>query len=190
MDWDTDSRRFSGGVFGDGQRGQGQTARPIHGDAEPFDPTPWLKYPATILWGANHFAARLPVGTWLVWLKKPPERYGTFLSDAELAWFSGGAGVYAKYLQWEGCCRPKWEDDAGFFHPSQKPVALMRWCIQRYPSRDLAVLDPYMGCGTTLIAARDEGRSVVGIEIEERYCEIAAERLSQEVLALEVRDGA
>jgi predicted RNA methylase len=68
-------------------------------------------------------------------------------------------------------------------HPSPKPYQAMRWLVSRLPGE--SVLDPFMGSGTTLRAAKDLGRRCVGVEIEERYCEIAAKRLSQGVLALD-----
>ena len=66
-------------------------------------------------------------------------------------------------------------------HATQKPVALMKWCIEKYPDAQ-TILDPFMGSGTTLVAARDLGRKCIGIELEERYCEIAAKRLAQGLL--------
>jgi site-specific DNA-methyltransferase (adenine-specific) len=69
-------------------------------------------------------------------------------------------------------------------HPTQKPIGLMEWCICKVTGK--TVLDPYMGSGTTLVAAKQLGRKAIGIEIEERYCEIAVKRLSQGVLNFDV----
>ena len=67
-------------------------------------------------------------------------------------------------------------------HPTEKPVWLMRFYIENSSQAGDTVIDPFMGSGTTLRAAKDLGRQAVGIEIEERYCEIAANRLAQGVL--------
>ena len=69
-----------------------------------------------------------------------------------------------------------------FDHPCPKPLKWMLWAITRGSREGETILDPFMGSGTTLRAAKDLGRTAIGIEIEERYCEIAAKRMAQEVL--------
>ena len=69
-------------------------------------------------------------------------------------------------------------------HPCPKPLDAWQWLVDKVAKEDEAVLDPFMGSGTTLVAAKNLGREAIGIEIEEKYCEIAALRCSQEVLAL------
>jgi site-specific DNA-methyltransferase (adenine-specific) len=155
---------------------------PVRGDDGPFDPR-WLLNigVARILWGANHYASRLPdSGGWLVWDKERPDDLDQ--ATCELAWTDCIKGVRRFRHLWNGMMRAS--EKAPLQHPTQKPVALMRWCLSFpwTPAGD--VLDPYMGSGTTLVAAKDCNRRAIGIEIEERYCEIAARRLDQEVLNL------
>lgn len=155
----------------------------VTNDALPFDPAPLLGYSRLILWGANHYASRLPdSGGWLVWDKKRGASLsqGFASSDAELAWTNVGGMVRLFPYMWTGLCR---DGEIGeHYHPTQKPIALMKWCLEFYPKAQ-TVCDPFMGSGTTLRAAKDLGRKAIGIEIEEKYCEIAANRLRQEVLA-------
>lgn len=77
-------------------------------------------------------------------------------------------------------CKPAGQDKR---HIAEKPIELLNVLV-KFAREDEVVLDPFMGAGSTLIAAKNLGRKAIGIEIEERYCEIAAERLSQEVLPL------
>lgn len=153
----------------------------VVGDADTFDPE-WLlalKRPTT-LWGANHYSDRLTVGGWAVWVKGRPEGFAA--SDAEMAWSNDFAGVKAIDHLWSGFRRASEVNE--HYHPTQKPLVVMRWLLG-FVSEGV-VLDPYMGSGSTLRAAKDLGRRAVGIEIEERYCEIAAQRCAQDVLFGEV----
>jgi site-specific DNA-methyltransferase (adenine-specific) len=143
---------------------------PIEGDDEPFDPALLLRTKAQhkILWGANWYASRLPnSGGWWVWDKRNGSRD---VSEADVRVFRH---------TWFGLIRDSERDN--FCHPTQKPVALMRWCIENSKTDGL-ILDPFMGTGPIEQAAKQLGRPVVGIEKVEKYCEIAAKRLSQEVL--------
>ena len=72
----------------------------------------------------------------------------------------------------------------GFGHPSPKPLKLMEWLVTELSEENNTILDPFMGSGTTLVAAKQLGRKAIGIEIEEKYCRIAIDRLRQEVLPL------
>jgi site-specific DNA-methyltransferase (adenine-specific) len=74
-------------------------------------------------------------------------------------------------------------------HPTMKPLKLVRELASLFSEDGETILDPFMGSGTTLVAARDLGRKAIGIEIEERYCEIAALRLSQNLLPFGTTDG-
>ena len=159
---------------------------PVHGDDEPFNPAHLLALPGRkVLWGANHYAALLPSEPcWLTWDKRDGTRSNP-LADCELAWtnFGGPARLFSH--RWMGMIRES--ERQRRMHPTQKPVALMRWVIGLAAlSPNSLVVDAYMGCGPTIVAAKEGGHRAIGIEIEERYCEIAAKRLEQEVLPLDM----
>ncbi len=162
----------------------------IHGDDEPFDPAPWLALARPmVLFGANHYADRLPPASrWLIWDKldglTTTKRDVGFCdqADAELAWTNLGGPARLYSQRWLGMLKAGRDASIKRRHPTEKPVELMTWVLVQVP--DGVVLDPYMGSGTTPRAAKDLGRRAIGIEIDERYCEIAARRCAQEVLAL------
>ncbi len=161
--------------------GKARGSQHVTGDDEPFDPMHLLGFARLMLFGANYYADKLPVGQWIVWNKRDRREASPLSADAELIWHNcGGYAVSVFNWFWVGYYR-KGETGTPRVHPSQKPIALMRWLVENYSTAGQLVLDPYMGSGTTLRAALDVGRRAIGIEIEERYCEIAAKRLAQEV---------
>ena len=175
--WDTDYTRFSGMVD---QPLENMGIAVTHsmgaliGDDVPFDPTPFLGYRDVILWGANHYKHLLPErGSWLVWDKRYRSGAKSFLTDAELAWCSRGNAVYIKSITSQGCVWP----DGKRLHPTQKPVGLFEWCIDRFKSKPpRTVLDPYAGVGACLLACERLGRKCYCMEISPYYCGIMIDR--------------
>ena len=175
------------GVCGD--RGKGLTLGTvgITGDACSFDPSELLQFDEQILWGANYFAASLPGrGRWLVWDKQCHGGSGDF-SEAEVAWHSDGRAIKVFRHMWLGVQRDSQVGESRL-HPMEKPKALMLWCL-RQAKRAGRVTDPYMGSGPVLDAAKCLGMPAIGIEIEEKYCEIAAKRLAQEVFSFDEKSA-
>lgn len=127
-----------------------------------------------VIWGANYYPQHFPPAPgWLLWDKG--QRIDQ--ADGELA-ASSRSGPFRIFT----LNRVALAQD-GAVHPTQKPLALFSWCLSFFPTAT-SVVDAYMGSGTTLRACKDRGLGCVGIEREERYCEVAARRLAQEVLAL------
>lgn len=132
-----------------------------------------------IIFGGNYFELP-PSRCWLVWDK---ETGANRFADAELVWTNLDKAVRLKRYLWAGMLQGR----AGHarearLHPTQKPMEVIAWVMSHAPDGITSVLDPFMGSGTTLRVAKDRGLAAVGIEREERYCEIAANRLRQEVL--------
>ena len=160
-------------------RGKGITlgTNGIIGDKTPFDPRPFLNFPIVLLWGANWYSDKLPGGRWLIWDKQEHGGSGDF-SEAEIAWCNTGQSIKIFRHMWLGVQRASEVGDTRL-HPTQKPVALMRWCLQvaRVP-RGATVFDPFMGSGTTGVACVQTGRNFIGCEIDVGYFEIAQRRIS------------
>ncbi len=154
----------------------------IVGDDRPFDPAIWLQFPFVAMFGAQHYSSRLPDGgTFHVWDKRGDYK-PVHTADFDTIWINRKEPGRILRCFWRGLCRESEHQDA-ILHPTQKPLMVVRWAMDMFPSAT-TILDPFMGSGTTLRAAKDLGRKAIGIEIEERYAEIAAKRLQQEVLPL------
>ncbi len=129
-----------------------------------------------IIFGGNYYALPPCKGP-LVWDK---ENTGDF-ADGEMAWNNLGCALRIKRHLWNGMLRKGGEQRQ---HPTQKPLEVIQWALQLAGDVQ-TVLDPWAGSGTTGRAAKDLGKTCVLIERDERYCEIAAKRMQQEVLGLE-----
>jgi len=153
----------------------------IVGDDRAFDPAPMLQPRVPmVLFGANHFASKLPDSrAWFVWDKRAGAKPTDF-SDCELAWCSIDGPARVVQYRWSGADRPAHERGK-FWHPTQKPTDVMIWQIERVSKPGQVVCDPYMGSGTTGVAALRCGRKFIGIEIEERWFRAAEERVRSEL---------
>ena len=121
-----------------------------------------------VMWGGNYFD--LPSSRcWFVWHKPdaPPS-----MSKIELAWTN--MDKIALYFEWSiAATNPE-----RLGHPTQKPLSLMKWCIEQ-AGQPNTILDPFMGSGTTGVAAIQMGRKFIGIEREPKYFDIACKRIEQ-----------
>lgn len=159
----------------------------MHGDDKSFDPAPWLEFPKLVLWGANHYASRLPDSSaWICWDKRAASGHTNDFADCEFAWTNLGGPARMFRHHWDGMMRDS-ERGEERIHPTQKPVALMGWCIERagVPPGGL-VFDPFTGSGSTALACFRTGRRFLGCEIDERYFRAAVERLRNEMRQLEL----
>jgi DNA modification methylase len=121
--------------------------------------------------GGNYFTLP-PTSCWLVWDKL---NGGSDFADCELAWTNWPKAVRRLQWRWNGMIRQGNEER---YHPTQKPIGVMKWVIQLCPKAE-TILDPFMGSGTTGVAAVQMGRKFIGIEREPKYFDIACERIEQ-----------
>lgn len=149
----------------------------IFGDDGPFDPATLLRWPC-VLFGGNHFYARLPDGgTFHTWDKSRGVGPQDSFSDAEYIWTSWRRKSEVFRYLWKGVLQDG-EKGLPKYHVSQKPIAVMEWCLRFVPDAE-TVVDPFCGSGSTGVACARQGRRFIGIEIEPRYFDIACKRIAE-----------
>lgn len=150
----------------------------IAGDNQPFDPSLLLACDVpTILWGANHYADKLPTSArWLIWDKRRGTAVNDF-ADCEMAWTNLPGPARVLPHMWNGGLRDS-ERGVPRVHKTQKAIAVMEWCIGFIPE-GLTILEPFMGSGTTLVACQRLGRAGIGIEIDPYYFDASCRRVDE-----------
>ncbi len=179
--------RKSAGRGANGAFWRGNKSRdfpPCDGDDQPFDPAPILHLQRLLIWGANHFAERLPPSaSWWVWDKRdggPSDDNG----DCELAWSNLGGPPRLLSHKWRGLIKAS-EKSEPKIHPMQKPIALGEWIIGGRSKVGEEVLVLYAGGGADVVAAKRLRRRVVAIECSERYCEEIVKRVKRAAVTRE-----
>ena len=129
-----------------------------------------------IVWGGNYFANSLPESQgWIVWDKDHPEGIG--FADCELAWTSFDVAARIYKFMWNGMLQGNMKHKEYRIHPTQKPVALYEWLINKYANDGDIILDTHVGSASSLIAFHKTRHKYVGFEIDKTYYDLAEKRL-------------
>lgn len=136
-----------------------------------------------LVWGGQYFADKLPVSEgWLTWCKRPTDcdfsNDNRSYATTEIAWRDWGKARFIMHV-WDGGMRAGRPENRTFCHPSQKPVEVMAWCLAQLPEDVSTVMDPFMGSGTTGVAAVERQLAFIGIEREPSYFDVACKRIEQ-----------
>lgn len=147
-----------------------------------------------IIWGANHFISRIPFDSscWIVWDKVNGEND---FADCELAWTSFKTAVRQLRFMWHGFMQGS-DFNGGMqgnkkqnekrIHPTQKPIALYKWILDRYAKPGYKILDTHLGSGSIAIACHDYGYELTACELDEEYFNLTAERINNHVSQLQL----
>ena len=133
---------------------------------------------SVIAWGGNHFADKLTASSaWLIWDKRAASGHSNDFADCEIAWTNLGTVARIFRHHWDGMMKAS-ERGIARVHPTQKPIALMEWCLGFVPDA-VTILDPFAGSGTTAVACQRLGRECTAIELDPDYFDIACRRVDE-----------
>lgn len=154
----------------------------VIGDDLPFDPSPFLGFASVTMFGANHFASRLPSSPgWIIWDKRCGLMPSNDQSDCEIAWTNALGSARIVRCLWNGGGSLLAENGpARSIHPAQKPLAVMLEVVSMVTDPGDLILDPFAGSGTTGVACLRLGRRFIGIEKDPTYFQLACDRLRAE----------
>jgi len=133
-----------------------------------------------IIWGANHFISRIPFDSpsWIVWDKNNGDND---FADCELAWTSFSTAVRKFKYTWNGMLQENMKVKEVRIHPTQKPVALYKWLLEKYAKSGDKILDTHLGSGSIAIACHDYGFDLTACELDKDYYEAAIKRIENHV---------
>lgn len=140
-----------------------------------------------IIWGANHFISKIPYDSscWIVWDKDNGE---SDFADCELAWTSFNTAVRRITYRWNGMIQQNMKCKEKRIHPTQKPVALYEWILNRYAKAGDVILDTHVGSASSLIACHNTGHKFVGFELDKYYYDLSKNRLDEEMAQMRLSD--
>jgi site-specific DNA-methyltransferase (adenine-specific) len=133
-----------------------------------------------IIWGANHFISKIPYNSscWIVWDKDNGE---TDFADCELAWTSFKTSVRKFKFKWQGMLQGNMKNKENRIHPTQKPVALYKWLLDKYAKQGDKIIDTHLGSGSIAIACHDYGFNLTACELDSEYYEAALKRYNNHI---------
>ena len=140
-----------------------------------------------IIWGANHFISKIPYDSscWIVWDKV---NGNTDFADCELAWTSFDSAVRKFKYRWNGMLQENMKNKEIRIHPTQKPIALYEWILNRYAKDGDIILDTHVGSASSLIACYNTNHKFVGFELDEYYYKVSKQRLDTEMAQMRLSD--
>ncbi len=131
-----------------------------------------------IIFGVNHFANMLPnTRGWVIWDKRCEDKYSNDFADCELIWTSFDKPAKIIRFLWSGMLQGDMKNKEKRYHPTQKPLFVMKELIKMFSKEEDIILDCFLGSGSTAVAAKQLGRRYIGIEKDPNYCKIAEQRL-------------
>ena len=140
-----------------------------------------------IIFGANHFISKIPFDSscWIVWDK---DNGNSDFADCELAWTSFDTSVRKVKYRWNGMLQENMKNKEKRIHPTQKPVALYEWILNKYANDGDIVLDTHVGSASSLIACRNTNHKFFGFELDKHYFELSMKRYTEETAQMRLTD--
>ena len=131
-----------------------------------------------IIWGANHFISKIPYDSscWIVWDK---DNGKTDFADCELAWTNFKTSVRKFKYKWQGMLQENMKNKEIRIHPTQKPVALYSWILDNYAKEGDKIFDPFLGSGSSRIAAYMKGFDFYACELDKEYYDLQEKRFRE-----------